>query len=34
MASTVLASSPSIARLKSVCSWNCEVDRLWVSRSE
>ena len=34
IASMVLASSPSIARLKSVCSLNCEVDRSCWSRSE
>ena len=34
IASMVLESSPSIARLKSVCSWNCEVERLCLSRSE
>ena len=34
IASMVLASSPSIARLKSVCSWNCEVEMLWLSSSE
>ena len=34
IASMVLESSPSIARLKSVCSWNCEVERLWSSSSE
>ena len=28
IASMVLESSPSIARLKSVCSWNCEVEML------
>ena len=34
IASMVLESSPSIARLKSVCSWNCEVERPWLSSSE
>ncbi len=33
-APTVLESSPSMARLKSVCSLNCEVDRSWLSRIE
>ncbi len=33
-ASMVLASSPSIARLKSVCSWNSEVEMSWLSSSE
>ena len=34
IASMVLASSPSIARLKSVCSWKSEVEMLWPSSSE
>ena len=34
IASMVLASSPSIARLKSVCSWKSEVDMFWSSRIE
>ncbi len=34
IASMVLVSSPSMARLKSVCSLNCEVERSCSSRSE